>query len=451
MIPQPIQTQITTIWDQYVSAHKTVLDTKGIPYDDIDNNRLRAIVTLKMIVKEFISGAIDIAEFKTDIDSFNKQNNFWGFTSIKGQMFFNLLLKTSEGEVEIQKLTTLLKTCVAEPKDLQDALNKIEALDKYVSTIFNKAPNKRKAPNPGSIGYFLSYFWQIHHPEQWPIMYSSMIVSFTDIGIWESPKSQKEAYREFYTLNEEIKSILSKHTGNAISNWEAEHAFWNFRTVTAYPKKEKPATIPAAQTEVNVEQPVSALTQASFDIYDYVPRITANLIALGKETEDSSSGKGSKYEKAVCEVFKQLGFVIESLGQGKGREPDLIAIHKEDNVAFIIDAKAYANGYMMGASDERAIREYINHYCPKLKKEGIQRIGFIIVSNGFKSSFDSFVNDITWRTDIKRFILLSSDALLHLLAYRIKDQKDLSEIVEAMISLGKTITAQDVIQQFDDI
>jgi len=165
----------------------------------------------------------------------------------------------------------------------------------------------------------------------------------------------------------------------------------------------------------------------------------------------SGSSKGSKYEKAVCEVFKQLGFSVQHLGQGTGREPDLIAIHKEENVGFIVDAKAYANGYMMGASDERAIREYINHYCPKLKKDGIQRIGFIVVSNSFKSSFDEFINDVTWRTDIKRFILLSSEALLHLLAYRIKDQKTLLEIVEAIISLGVTITARDIIQQFDDI
>jgi deoxyhypusine synthase len=203
--------------------------------------------------------------------------------------------------------------------------------------------------------------------------------------------------------------------------------------------------------KVTKEASISALAEASFNIYDYVPRVVANLIELGSETESSSSAKGSKYENAVCEVFKQLGFTVQQLGQGTGREPDLIAVHKEDNVAFVVDAKAYANGYMMGAGDERAIKEYINHYCPKLKKEGIQRIGFIIVSNFFKSTFEEYINDITWKTDIKRFVLLSSDALLHLLAYRIKDQKTLFELVDAIISLGVIITAQDIIQQFDDI
>jgi hypothetical protein len=177
--------------------------------------------------------------------------------------------------------------------------------------------------------------------------------------------------------------------------------------------------------------------------------VVENLIELGNETEASSSAKGSKFEKAVAEIFRQLGFNTIMLGQGH-REPDLIAIHKEDNVAFIIDAKAYANGYILSAGDDRAIREYINHHCPKLKKDGIQKIGFIIVSNTFKPGFDEFINDITWKTDIKRFVLLSSNALLHLLAYRIKDQKSLSEIVDALISLGTNIKHQNIVRKFDD-
>ena len=201
----------------------------------------------------------------------------------------------------------------------------------------------------------------------------------------------------------------------------------------------------------NFKKPISALKIATFNINIYLLPVVSNLIELGNETESSSSAKGSKFEKAVCEVFKQLGFNVTPLGQGAGREPDLIAINKEENVAFIVDAKAYANGYMMGASDERAINEYISHYCPKLKKEGINKIGFIIVSNSFKSDFANYINEITWKTDIKRFSLITSEALLHLLAYKSKDQLPLSEIIDAIISLGTSITALDIIQKFDDI
>ena len=55
-----------------------------------------------------------------------------------------------------------------------------------------------------------------------------------------------------------------------------------------------------------------------------------------------------------------------------------------------------------------------------------KKIGFIIVSNSFKSNFDNFINEVTWTTDIKRFILLTSEALLYLLAYKTKDQFNIS-------------------------
>lgn len=448
MINNEKQKQIIKIWENYLADNKTVLDTKGNVYDDIDGKRVEAIETLKMIIDDFLVGRIDLAEFKTDIDSFNKKNNLWGFTSIKGQMFFNLLLKTVSGQSE-KDLTSILKDGVAEPKDLTDALNKIESLDAYVSKIFNKAPDKRKAPNPGSICYFLSYFWQIHNYQKWPIMYSSLIVSYTDIGLWNEVSNPKDAYKIFYELNEEVKSILSKHTGRSINNWEAEHAFWNFRTITAYPKTDKPkgTTVIVEEKE---ELMISTLKTANFSIYDYIPPITAKLIELGGKSDMNAPTKGYQFEKVAGEAFKQLGFDVELYGQGKGREPDFIIKNKEDNVAFIVDAKAYTN-YNMGAGDERAINEYISHYCPKLTKEGIKKIGFIIVSNEFKSEFEDFVNDVTWNTPIKRFLLLTSDALLHLLAYKMKDQISPSEIVTSLITFKNIITKEDVIQKFDDV
>jgi len=448
MIPENIKQPIISIWDKFIADHKKVQDVQGNDLDNIDEKRIEAILKLKIIIENFLTSKIAVAEFKTSIDSFNKLNNLWGFTSIKGQMFFNLLLKNIDGEDQLKNFSILLKANITEPTDLADALSKIEAMESYTSSIFKKASDKRKAPNPGSICYFLSYFWQIHNYQSWPVMYSSIIVSFNDIGLWQVPISQKGAYNSFFNLNEEIKQILSKHTGRTINNWEAEHAFWNFRKVTAYPKPGKQIV---ETLTVSDELVISVLGEASFNIYDFIPPITARLIDLGDDPESSSSAKGSRFEKAVCEVFKQLGFSIQSLGQGYGREPDLIAIHKEENVAFIVDAKAYPNGYMLSASDERAIREYISNYSPKLKKEGINKIGFLIVSNSFKAGFETFINDVTWKTDVKRFSLISSDALLHLLAYKIKDQLHLSEIIDAIISLGNSIAAQDIIQKFDDI
>jgi FokI, cleavage domain len=435
--------QIQTIWDNYIKSNKTVLDNKGNELTDIDKKRNEAIVQLKEIIEQFNNDESNIYEFKTNIDSFNKRNNLWGFTATKGQMFFNQLVKYSESKIE--DLSLLLKQVIFEPKDLADALSKIEKLEKYCLVIFNKAKDKRKVPNPGSVGYYLSYFWQIHDNTKWPVLFTSQINSYKELSIWEDKSSQKETYGFFYSLNEEIKQVLKFYSQKNISNWDAEHAFWNFK---GNPNKEKEKKKKEKTDSVDIE--TSIVINSSFELSDYLIPKVSKLIELGHDSEKSSATKGSDYEKLVAEIFKQLDFEVEILGQGTGRNPDAIIRLREENTAFIVDAKAYSNGYSLGV-DDRAIKEYINHSCPKLQKEGYKKIGFIIVSNSFKSNFDSFINEITWNTDIKRFILLSSEALLYLLAYKTKDRLSLSTIIESIIGFGNPVTANEIIEKFDDV
>ena len=444
MISEKTQKQITDIWDNYLKANKIVIDSKGNAYENIDDSRLKAIQEIKVIVNTFLSGKSNVYEFKTTLDSYNKRNNLWGFTATKGQMFFNQLTKTNDQNIE--KVTSLLKEVIKEPINLKDALNKLDALEKFADNIFSQAKDKRKAPNPGSVGYFLSYFWQIHNHQKWPIIYTSILNAYTDLGIWISQKSQKEYYEYFYNLNEDIKSIIKKYTKKDITNWDAEHAFWNYsgKPIVVFKKvKEENFTMsPNIVEEIKIK--------ANFDISDYLIPKVAKLIELGNEPEKSASAKGSQYERLVSEIFKQLDFDVEVHGQGSGRNPDAIIKFREENTAFIVDAKAYSNGYILG-TDDRAIKEYINNHSPKLIKDGYKKIGFIIVSNSFKPNFDSFINEITWTTDIKRFVLLTSEALLYLLAYKTKDKLKLASIIESIVSFSNPVTAQNVIEEFDDI
>jgi len=183
---------------------------------------------------------------------------------------------------------------------------------------------------------------------------------------------------------------------------------------------------------------------------DYIIPRVSKLVELGNSSDKSATKKGYEFEKIVAEVFEQLDFEVETLSQGTGRNPDAILKYREENTAFIVDAKAYNSGYSLG-TDDRAIREYINHYCPKLIKSGYKKIGFIIVSNEFKSNFDNFINEITWDTDIKRFILLTSEALLYLLAFKTKNKLSLANIIESIIGFGNPVTAKNIINEFDDV
>lgn len=449
MISKEVKKEITQIWASYIASNKKVLDVKGNEFSDIDSSRIKAIEELKEILNSFLTEAIDVSEFKTSIDSYNKRNNLWGFTATKGQMFFNQLLKQESNGLE--EIEVLLRKTIIEPLDLREALRKIDLLDRHCQKYFNKAKDKRKVANPGSVGYFLSYFWQLQNHEKWPIIYTSLITAFEQIGVWETNQSQKDTYEYFFNLNNNIKSVIEESTIEKVSYWDAEHAFWNYSgnpNQSNRPTKAKEGLKPVPSVQKEIKIPI----KANFLLEDYIIPKVARLVEVGNNTDKSASSKGSEFEKLVAEIFQQLDFEVDMLGQGKGRNPDAILKFPEEHTAFLVDAKAYSSDYTLGV-DDRAIREYISHYCPKLKKQGFTKIGFILVSNSFKSSFDSFIQEITWETDIKRFILLTSEALLYLLAYKTKDKQrlSLSTLIASLVSFRNPVGSETIIQGFDDI
>lgn len=199
MISNDKSEKIKEIWNNFQGANQMVLDTKGNELPNIDELRQEAIKDLSKIITQFKNRTLSLGEFKTSIDSYNKKNNLWGFTAIKGQFFFNQLTKNLDDE-GIRRIELLLKDTISEPKDLKDALTKIDKLEKHCLNIYSKANDKRLVANPKSVAYFLSYFWQIADNTQWPIYYTATLQSFEQIGLWEEKSSQRENYKRFYEL-----------------------------------------------------------------------------------------------------------------------------------------------------------------------------------------------------------------------------------------------------------
>jgi hypothetical protein len=228
-----------------------------------------------------------------------------------------------------------------------------------------------------------------------------------------------------------------------------EHAFWNFSGTTSVNSKQPKAKASKIADSISEEIQETKILDPGFELHDYVIPRVSKLVELGASVDKSGSSKGSEFERLVAEAFKYLDFDVEVLGQGTGREPDAILKFPGEHIAFIVDAKAYASGYTLGR-DDRAIREYINYYCPRLKQAGFNKIGFIIVSNSFRTDLKELINEITWLTEIKRFLLLTTDALLYLLAYKIKDKLSLSQIIETLIAFDTTVTKEKIIEEFGD-
>jgi hypothetical protein len=108
----------------------TEVKRHGFPLDD---ERVRLIAEhLKPLVTDFLRGNIELSEFKSKIDSLNKRNRYWGFKGVKGQMFFNLIVKVADNLDECEQE---IKTAIVMPENDTMAVSRIKTFDSYIKRI----------------------------------------------------------------------------------------------------------------------------------------------------------------------------------------------------------------------------------------------------------------------------------------------------------------------------
>ena len=100
-----------------------------------DRQRLELISkVLCPLVNSYLGGKVPLANFKTEIDSINKKNEYWGFKGIKGQMFFNMVVNVADDAKECDQE---LKSALAVPTNEQIASSRIKTFASYIKRLGN--------------------------------------------------------------------------------------------------------------------------------------------------------------------------------------------------------------------------------------------------------------------------------------------------------------------------
>ena len=196
--------------------------------EDLDKERATLIdSTLKPLLADYLAGKIPLDTFKPKNDGINKENRLWGFQGIKGQMFFNLIVKGSADAAEWEKE---LKAAITAPEDEDAARNQINTFASYVCGIgdahVKAGGSKQGRPKPSSIPFFLSYFWQVQDRQTWPIYYTNAVKTMSALQIWQPSTDLADNYIAFKHLYEELVQKFSLASGKPFGLYDVEHVFW---------------------------------------------------------------------------------------------------------------------------------------------------------------------------------------------------------------------------------
>ncbi|MHC1753650.1 restriction endonuclease FokI C-terminal domain-containing protein [Humidesulfovibrio sp.] len=397
---------------------------------DRDQKRRELIKnSLQPLLAGYLGGSLALAEFKSQNDSLNKANSFWGFRGFKGQMFFNILTNVAMDPIDgisSARFDAALKAALAMPASDAAAKKQIVDFSDFVSQLGEQhiaAGNKKSGcPKIGSIPFFLSYFWQIQDLNKWPVYYTNSVNTMADMNLWQPGEDAAENYVAFKLMHEELGKLLTKASGREFGFYEVEHVFWFKGGNPLGGERPLNTATPKAEHEPKHEGSAPERLPESYvpPIIAILPRMALNEPALQTAAKNSGTSLDNAFEKSVNAAFTILGYTTQPLGQGQGRVPDGIAIDQDSSYAIIWDAKVRAEGYSIG-TDDRKIREYVQTQTKKLKNRSLRNIYFAIISSSFKDDYDDPIRSLKMDTIIKEVCLIQADALVAMAEAKLRD------------------------------
>jgi hypothetical protein len=142
-----------------------------------------------------------------------------------------------------------MKAALTLPTSDDMARSRIKTFIGYVKRIGEQhveaGGTKHGRPKFRSVPFFLSYFWQIHDRQVWPVYYTNSVNTMTDLNLWQPPDDVADRYLQFKRIHEELCELFSHKSGKSFHLYDVEHVFWM--------KGDDPKKVPTCDTPDSLE------------------------------------------------------------------------------------------------------------------------------------------------------------------------------------------------------
>lgn len=141
------------------------------------------------------------------------------------------------------------------------------------------------------------------------------------------------------------------------------------------------------------------------------------------------------------DAFRCLGFEVESLGQGRGRKADCLALDRQESFGVIIDAKVRQNGYVLGTEDRKFL-EYAVTHSRQLQSNGIPKVYFVVVGSEFRESDLTKLTKYLVESPIRSVDFITAVALMRIVEESIRHRHRFR-----LIELDQTLFGNKIIAE----
>lgn len=192
--------------------------------DERDAQRRQTIDdSIRPLLMDYLTESVDLADFKTRIVSANQRRDLWGFLGIEGRGFFDAYVVAAP---DVKACDRELREAIAAPTSNNLARVKIQEFVSHVKRHGAQLADEG-SPNPASIPYFLSWFWQCQDRDTWPVYHPACVTGMLRLKLWQTTEDFAEDYVVFKQIYEELADAYKNRSGKYYGHYEVERVFQN--------------------------------------------------------------------------------------------------------------------------------------------------------------------------------------------------------------------------------
>jgi hypothetical protein len=187
--------------------------------EERDAQRKQAIDdAIRPLVMDYLTESVDFDDFKTRIVSANQRRDLWDFLGVEGLGFFDAYVAAAP---DVKARDRELRQAISAPTSNNLARVKIQNFVSHVKR-HGAQLNEDGSPDPASIPYFLSWFWQCQDRDTWPICNSACVTVMLRLKLLRTTDDFADDYVVLKQIYEELADAFKNRRGKFFGCYEVE-------------------------------------------------------------------------------------------------------------------------------------------------------------------------------------------------------------------------------------
>lgn len=211
---QTLTAEIIEQWKAYLEDERSDVDWMN-RQQERDAQRTAILPEMRTLLASFMNGDLTVEDLRATFDRKTRSEwDYFGFKGMNGAMFLNKLVKHVPDDNELARE---LRKVIGVPANVQGAQEAIQHFNAFLQSIISAGKGTRKNLELARIPFFLSAWWHIQSPEEWPVYYLTALYSLKHTGLFHDQQNLAENYVYFRKIFLELAGCLR------LSIWELEH------------------------------------------------------------------------------------------------------------------------------------------------------------------------------------------------------------------------------------